>query len=197
MELIFKHKIALFLLKLLARTWRISAHGNLPARPAIVVFWHGKMLPVWRYFASTDAWALVSPSRDGELLSRLLESWDYNLSRGSSSKKGKEALEKIIENATRGYTLITPDGPRGPKEEFKAGAAVAAQKTGVAIWLCGVEISRKKVFDKSWDDFELPLPFSKINLFFNGPIDIVSNASREEIDALRKQLAMQLTELNG
>jgi lysophospholipid acyltransferase (LPLAT)-like uncharacterized protein len=197
MGLKIKHKIAIFLLRVFSATWRIKAEGNIPSKPAIIAFWHGKMLPVWKYFARTGAYALISISRDGEILSRLLQYWDYNLSRGSSSKKGKEALKIIIANATKGYTLITPDGPRGPKEQFKAGATVAAQRTGVGLYLCGVEINNKHIFGKSWDNFELPMPFARILLSFRGPIRVGNDLSHEEIDGLNSELAEELTDLNG
>jgi hypothetical protein len=197
MQIKFKHKALIFLLRLVSRTWRIRAEGDIPPRPAIIAFWHGRMLPVWKYFAGSGASALVSSSRDGEILARLLESWDYNLSRGSSSKKGKEALKLIIANAPKGYTLITPDGPQGPKEQFKAGAAVASQRTGIDLYLCGVKTNKKYIFEKSWDDFELPVPFAGILLSFKGPVKVEEKLSHREIDLLNARLAEELTNLNG
>ncbi len=177
-------KVSTIILRLLAKTWRIKVHGTYPAEKCVLAFWHGVMLPVWKEFAYKSPSAIISTSRDGQILSDLLEAWDYELARGSSSKKGGEALEKLIEFAGRKRVLITPDGPRGPRHEAKAGAFVTAQRAGVPLVFCEVKLSKMKIFNKSWDKFELPLPFTKCNLFFSEPISISADMTREEIDKL-------------
>ena len=87
------------LVRMLARTWTIRVHGRLPTGPSIVAFWHGEMLPVWFSFRALRPVALVSSSKDGSLLSRLLQDWGYTVVLGSSSKGGKEALDQLARNA--------------------------------------------------------------------------------------------------
>jgi lysophospholipid acyltransferase (LPLAT)-like uncharacterized protein len=176
-----KHKIAIYLLHIISMTWRINVVGEFPQKPAIIGFWHGKMLPVWKKFAGCDSYALVSQSKDGEILTNILKLWKFNVLRGSSSKSGKEALNDMIQHAELGYLLITPDGPRGPHREFKPGAVIASVRSGVALVLCGCEISSRRIFTKSWDKFNLPLPFSKITLTFSEPKHFDKDASRDEI----------------
>lgn len=166
---------------LLSKSWRIQAEGKLPKEPFILCFWHGCMLPVWRYFSNKNAYAVVSMSKDGEILSELLKRWGFSLIRGSSSKGGKEVLNDIQSVCRTNTVLITPDGPRGPERQFKVGAAVAAHKTGVPIVLCGVQIEKAKVFTKSWDKFRLPLPFTTIRLVFSEPEFIPQDADRDAI----------------
>ncbi len=62
--------------------------------------------------------------------------------------------------------------------------------------LCGAKIHSKKILLKSWDLFQIPLPFSKIELHFSEKIFIDENASREEIDALLKECEITLNELS-
>jgi lysophospholipid acyltransferase (LPLAT)-like uncharacterized protein len=90
--------------------------GKYPEKPAIIAFWHGKMLPAWKFFGSFGANAIVSQSKDGEILTALLEKWGFRVVRGSSSKGGREALQEIVDIAPKGYFLITPDGPQGPRK---------------------------------------------------------------------------------
>lgn len=180
-----KHKIAIALLNLISKTWRIRTNGLEPKQaPAIIAFWHGQMLPVWRFFAGRNPIGVVSLSRDGEVLSQLLVKWGFSLIRGSSSRKGREVLEEICSSAQNHFVLITPDGPRGPIHKFKPGAAVAAQRTGAPLYFCKVSIKSKKVFPKSWDKFEVPLPFSKINLEFSEAIYIDKHTDRDGIEKL-------------
>ena len=179
-----KYKIARLILELISCTWRFKVEGALPLSGGILAFWHGYMLPVWKYFSFQKPFAVVSQSHDGEILSNLLSSWGYRLIRGSSSKGSKEALEEIIDLAGNNLVLITPDGPRGPYHEFKPGAVIAAQRSGVNLYLCKVQIRWKFVFKKSWDKFNLPLPFAKIKLNIIQIDSIPENAGREDIDGI-------------
>ena len=191
-----KKNIAVNLFRLLASTWRIKVKG-VPASPAVVVFWHGQMLPAWKVFSGKNPRAVVSMSKDGQILSDLLEKWGFTLIRGSSSKGGKEVLDKASTAAKEHYLLMTPDGPRGPIYEFKAGAAVAAMRSGAPLYLCSVKNSREKIFERSWDKFKLPLPFAKIEIEYSDPINIPSSATREEVDTIISEAQRKMREMNN
>jgi len=176
-------RIGIWLITGLSKTWRFEIQGVIPRSPAVIAFWHGYMLPVWKYFSDKNPSAMISQSKDGEILAAILEKWNYKLARGSSSMGGKEALEKLVEFSKSSYALITPDGPRGPRGKMKAGAVIAAQLSGSPLVLCKVIIKTKYVFNKSWDKFELPLPFSKIQLLFLEPEYIEYNSTRDVISS--------------
>ena len=184
--------IATGLINLISKTWRIKIIGQLPTSPSIVVFWHGSMLPVWKLFENKNANAVVSKSKDGQLLSDLLEKWGFSLIRGSSSQSAKEVLHKIIKKSTESFILITPDGPRGPIFEFKAGAVVAAFRANVPIVFVKVKIFSKKQFLRSWDKFQFPYPFSKCEIVLSDKIYIDNNSSREEINLIIQFLQRQM-----
>ena len=174
------------LIRLLASTWRLKPSGPIPEGPCVVAFWHDEMLPVWKLFADRDAIALTSKSRDGGLLAELLVQWGYTVVRGSSSRHGKEALEELVNCAQRSTVLMTPDGPRGPRHEFKPGAVVAAHRAGVPLYLCMAR-ARGVRLNKSWDRFLVPLPFASVDIVLSFPISIPEQAGREEIsDAIRR-----------
>lgn len=79
---------------------------------------------------------------------------------------------------------MTPDGPRGPRQEMKAGILVASKKTQIPFYFLNVTISNSKVFEKAWDKFELPLPFSKIDIKLSEAIVIDKNDEKETINEL-------------
>lgn len=162
------NNVVITLMNLLSKTWRISAEGEL-RNCSVIAFWHGEMLPVWKYFSGTDSAAVVSLSMDGELLAQLLKQWGYFLIRGSSTKNSKEALKEIVSNLAQRNVLITPDGPRGPNRKMKAGAVVSATRAGSPLFLIKVNLGWHIRLKKSWDKFALPLPFSKIKLSIIGP----------------------------
>lgn len=182
---------------LLAKTWRFSV-VNLPDDlNTVIAFWHGKMLPVWYYFKGCNPLGIVSLSKDGEILSMLLKKWKFTLIRGSSSKGKKEVIESTINANHKGPILITPDGPRGPKEEMKAGAIVIAQKSKKPLILCGVRISKKIILKKSWDNFEIPLPFAKIYLFFSDKFVFDNLLNYEDVNSLKIDLSQKLKQLSN
>ena len=195
MKIKFTHRIALLLLNLFSFTWRINYKNADFSRKGIVVFWHGYMLPGWFSFKNTKASAVISLSKDGDILSYLLSDWGFEFIRGSSSRGGKEVLDEIITKAKNNWILMTPDGPRGPKQEMKAGAVVAAQRAQVPLYLCGINVYCKYTFKKSWDNFILPMPFSKIDIEYSESIYINPELTKDEIDKKIKELEKKLNEM--
>ena len=124
--------------------------------------------------------ALISKSKDGELLGRILKRWNYTVIRGSSSVGGDVALSIMIDYAKNKNSIaITPDGPRGPAHKLKAGAVITAKKSGLPLVLLGIGYKNKKTL-KSWDTFQVPFFFTKANAVFSDPIYIDEQLSYEE-----------------
>ena len=161
----------------------------------VIAFWHGTMLVPWFIQNRKNMAALISQSKDGNLLTKILENWNYKVVRGSSSSGGEEALENIIELIKQNYSVeITPDGPRGPQYKFKAGAVVAAKKSKVPLVLLGVAYKKKRVL-KSWDNFEVPNFFSKVNVNFSDPVFIPSELNYDQTSEMIIKCEQQLNDL--
>src|SRR5262249_24067743 len=89
---------------------------------------------VSRRFPDRRIAAMVSASPDGGLLARVLELFGAEPVRGSSSRRGPQALREMVTWAEAGCDLaITPDGPRGPCYEVQEGVISTAQLTGLPI----------------------------------------------------------------
>lgn len=172
-----------------------NSKSLLTNKNAVIAFWHGTMLMPWYFFRNFRMSALVSSSNDGELLSRVLGKWDYEVERGSSNKGGKEALEKLVHLASEKYSVaITPDGPKGPPFKMKPGAVVAAKKSGIPLIMVGVSFNKKRNLN-SWDKFEIPKLFSKVNFVFADPIIIDENLSREDTSTMIEKCNEKLISL--
>lgn len=125
--------------------------------------------------------SLVSPSRDGEVLEQVLKGFGYDVIRGSSRDGGVRALLKIVKMIKNGYTYGTAlDGPMGPIFKVKPGAIYAASKTGVEIIPMGGAYKNKYVFEKAWDKFHFPMPFTKTVVVFGDPIKIPKDANPDD-----------------
>lgn len=164
----------------------------------VVAFWHGSMLVGWflhRPDRDRKVSALVSQSSDGEYLSAVIERWGYSMIRGSSHIGGKEAMQLMVEEVQKGYSLaITPDGPRGPRHEMKMGAIRVAQKTGVPLVLAGIA-SRNKKNLRSWDSFEVPMPFSKVSVVYSDPKHVPEDLDGESLDRFKNAMQQELRDL--
>jgi lysophospholipid acyltransferase (LPLAT)-like uncharacterized protein len=176
----------IFLIRMIASTWRYSTSGSIPQdMPSIIAFWHESMLPGWHHHADKKSIALVSQSKDGSILTTLLEQWGITTVRGSSSSSGKQALAEAIEEVKNGSTLLlTPDGPRGPRRSMKAGAVIAAQRAGVPLYLARISESSTFIFHKSWDKFRVPLPFAKIHIDYCSIMISQDHTEKDYIDSV-------------
>jgi lysophospholipid acyltransferase (LPLAT)-like uncharacterized protein len=161
----------------------------------IVAFWHGTMLLPWYLHKNQNLVALISKSKDGDLLAKLLKKWNYTIVRGSSTEGGNIALGIMIDYARNFRSVaITPDGPKGPARKLKAGAVIAAKKSGVPLVLLGIGIQKKKVL-KSWDNFEIPMMFSRVHAVYSNPVFIEADLNYDETSKMISRCEMKLNEL--
>lgn len=127
-------------------------------------FWHNKLIISLFCLKNFDKiGGLASPSKDGELIATPLEMMGYKIVRGSSGRDSIKSVVKMVKLIKEGYTLGTPlDGPKGPVFKAKKGMIYIAQKTGKPFICLGGAYSKKWIFSKTWDKFQLPKPFSKV-----------------------------------
>lgn len=141
-------------------------------RSIIYALWHGQLLGATYMMRGRDIYAMVGYHRDAEMIARVLATWDYYMIRGSSRDRGKQALKNALRVAGKTGNMIgiTCDGPIGPFRKSKPGAAIISNRTGAVIIPLAFNSKRKVVLSKSWDDFYVPLPFSKNVLQYGEPI---------------------------
>jgi lysophospholipid acyltransferase (LPLAT)-like uncharacterized protein len=161
----------------------------------IIAFWHGQMLLGWFLNRNKNFTALISQSKDGDLLAKLLKHWNYNVVRGSSSKGGDIALGIMVDSARNNKSVaLTPDGPRGPINKMKAGAVVTAKKSKAPLILVGIGYRRKRIL-KSWDKFEIPIFFSKTKAVYSEPVYVSPDLSFEDTSELILSCEKNLNQL--
>lgn len=166
-------------LQLIGRTSRLTRHWAPSARaldasggPIVFAFWHRfQLLMVWEH-RHRGVTVLVSRSRDGEFIARVLERFGFRTARGSSSRGGPaafRALRTVVESG--GRVAFTPDGPRGPAESVQPGVIALAEQTGAPIVPVAWAGTRVKTL-RSWDRFQVPLPFGRFVVAFGDPVRI-------------------------
>jgi lysophospholipid acyltransferase (LPLAT)-like uncharacterized protein len=187
------------LLQLWTRTLRfeIEDRAGIVGRPVaenyIGALWHNRLLifplVLRRFFPQRQGAALISASRDGDLLADGVKRFGYDVIRGSSSRLGASAILQLTQALASGRdVVITPDGPRGPAYELGPGIIFLAQRSGAAVLPMNLEYSRCWRLG-SWDRFIVPRPFSKVRVLINEPHRVRSSTTPEEFESER--LALQ------
>jgi lysophospholipid acyltransferase (LPLAT)-like uncharacterized protein len=164
--------------------------------PVAIVLWHNRLFLsaeiVRRYRQGRPAHALVSASQDGAWLSAFFSLAGMRTVRGSSSRLGREAATALVEVLRAGNDIgITPDGPRGPCYDFKAGALIVTRRTRTPLLLIGAEFESAWQL-RSWDRFYLPKPFSRVRMRCRH----VPATELQDRDAATAAISAQLHEIN-
>jgi hypothetical protein len=196
-------------IRLLALTIRLDwidrsglREGSMRA-PVIYCVWHNRLALTGIAYAdllkkatgSVGIAALISASRDGGMLQAVLARFGMQAVRGSTSRRGPQALKELTTCAERGFDLaVTPDGPRGPRYVVQGGVISLAQLTGHPLVPVTFNVSRK-ICVKSWDRFQIPLPFSRCEMIFEKPMMIPREASESAREIFRAQMEQTLKNL--
>lgn len=186
------------IIRLVYATMRISVVGKeiLPGFAArgegyVGAFWHGRILMIPFLYPGKALHILVSSHRDGEIIARILSSFGFQLVRGSSKKRGSDALREMLRLLKSDQDLgIAADGPRGPAEILKPGAAQLGRLSGRAVIPISFSASRSIRFT-SWDRFMFPLPFSRGVFVVGEPLHAEQG---EENEAFRLRIESALKE---
>jgi lysophospholipid acyltransferase (LPLAT)-like uncharacterized protein len=100
----------------------------------ILAFWHSQQLMIPAGYRGTGAHVLISQHGDGEIIARIIARFGHQAVRGSSSRGGAGALRTLIKLGRAGQDLVvTPDGPKGPRQVAKLGVVQLAKATGLPI----------------------------------------------------------------
>lgn len=193
--------LAVAILRILFSTIRLRVDDsigfgeNKPKGPLILCFWHNRILAITLAFLRRypskqrkGVTVLTSPSRDGEILARVVGGLGMSSVRGSSSRRGSTALRELVRLVESGGDIaITPDGPRGPRYKLGPGAILLAQTTGAPLVPAHARFSNAFRM-KTWDGFCIPLPFSTIFVTVGETIAVPRNLTDEEFEATRARL---------
>lgn len=190
-----------YLLKAWAATCRVKVvdpEGFYDAArfPVIYAVWHNR-IPLIGNLMKRDMRnrlaVLISASRDGNYGSAVVRHLGLRPVRGSSSKGGMKALRDLLRELADGNAIVVPlDGPRGPRYEVQPGLVLLARKSGVPIVpVCLNAPDRWQL--RSWDQTQLPKPFSQVELRFGHAIRFAADED-VELSAACRRIRMAMLE---
>lgn len=191
---------------------RVFNHEHVSAvlrtrRPFLVVVWHGRgLLPIF-FFQGYPLVVYSSQTRVGPTptLSRYirkltlasLRHLGYQVLDASTFSTEARGVIRFLQYLERGSGgLIAADGPGGPMFRAKPGAAYVAKKTGISLLPVAAAIRDAIALD-SWDQFEIPRPFTKAVLAIGEAIDVPEEIGDEELANLSARLESLLNDLTA
>jgi len=196
--------LAFFLLiKVIGRTirWQVNGWENWEAATRaghipIYTFWHNRVFLATYFWQKRRIVVMTSQSFDGEYIARFIQRFGYGAARGSSTRGAVGAIIEMARLMRAGSpTAFTIDGPKGPRYIAKMGAVLLAKKTGQPI-LPFTITARHWQAKRSWDGFQVPLPFSRARVNIAPPMYVPADADESSLAAKRDQLQAALDEIN-
>lgn len=197
LELNFLSYLAWLIIQCVSRTVKIYKINfekvKLLNKNVIYAFFHGEQFLLIFTHRNKNITIMTSYSYDGELQTRILKKFGYDIVRGSAKKKGATSgTLTIIDKLYNGQDCaFAVDGPHGPAFKVKPGVIYLAYKTGLPIIPVRVVVKRKIQFN-NWDKYILPLPFTKAYIIYGEPFYVGENDSiktkTEEFEKILKSL---------
>ena len=184
-KLLWHQRCLLWLLTALMKLWTrslrfhfgsdVQAVIDAAPPPAVIILWHNRLFVAPEYFRRfmprRKLAALISASSDGAWLAGFFELLGIDTIRGSRHGRATQAFREMIKVSRAGRDVgVTPDGSRGPMYEMKPGALALALRTRAPVLLLSFNFSRTWRA-KSWDQFYIPVPFSRVEV----KIDSIEN----------------------
>jgi lysophospholipid acyltransferase (LPLAT)-like uncharacterized protein len=199
----FAAKLIKGLLHLLIKTCRIEIKGlnqfcELALKEkCILMLWHNRLAPVLfllsQYTSQIHYAALVSGSRDGDILSNIIHSYKNGNTIRVPHLNRYQALRSVINHVEerKQVVIITPDGPRGPCYEVKPGIAIAALETQAHI--ISLNWEAKDYWElKTWDKFRIPKPFTTLHVTFD-PVVCFNQTPQPSLEEAKSILKANLS----
>jgi lysophospholipid acyltransferase (LPLAT)-like uncharacterized protein len=196
--------LVFLLAHMIFRTCRVTCFGKenedqfLRAnKPSLFVSWHQGLLYYMYHFRNRNGLVMASRSKDGEVVSRVINRFGFQSVRGSSSRGGRQALGEMIDAINRTYVSggLVADAPRGPFGVAKIGIIKLAKETGLPL-IPVMYWPKRKIMFNTWDKTILPLPFTRIVFFYESPVFVPRDATNEQMEAMRVELTDKLNQMH-
>ena len=194
-------RLAWLFYRALSWTWRIHliedpdlVRRRQAREPALLAHWHGDELALLHLVSHFNLATMTSTSKDGQIIDLVIHRLGGVTSKGSSTRGAVQALKGLVRLGKSGHPIsMAVDGPKGPIYKVKSGVFELSRLLGAPIFPIGVICPKRHLFSKSWNQTYLPMPFSKVIIVFDSPLEPVTKRqdprSQELADKLAEALA--------
>jgi lysophospholipid acyltransferase (LPLAT)-like uncharacterized protein len=173
--------------------WQHAERVYAAKKQCIWAFWHRVIIPVVWWYRNHGVVVMNTTAFDGQWTRKVIEWLGYGTAQGSSSRGGLRGLAVMARRLEEGLDCaFTIDGPRGPRYVAKPGPVMLARKSGCPIMVFHIGVERGKTFEKTWDQFLMPKPFSRTLMLFAPPIYVPADANAEVMEAKHAEMQREL-----
>jgi len=198
----FKAFLVWLLARMLLATLRVRVSGGDSLQrlrregPLVYAFWHGRQLALFGAIPERPLAVMASLSRDGQMQAEICRRFGLEVVRGSSSRGGLGGLLGLGRRLRHGRSVaLAVDGPRGPAHQAKPGVVALAAASGRPIVPVAVGLRRKLVLRRAWDRFQIPAPFTRVQVAFGEPLQVESAPGSARLEEIARELDRRLRAL--
>ena len=167
---------------------------NEPSSPVLFAVWHGQSFPLFYWAQHRKLCLIPIETWRGDVIEYLAKKYGYRtvrlLEKGTPLERSKNITE-LIQVIQEGYdSAIAVDGPPRPLISHKAkpGILYLSQKTRMPIVPVGINMKRKFILFRRWDKYEIPLPWSEVEINFGKPFVANEKTTTQELEGLLLEL---------
>ncbi|MCZ8344706.1 MAG: lysophospholipid acyltransferase family protein [Leptospira sp.] len=206
-----KYIILSYLVHLIVRIWYLGVRKKPAIIPAtaqnyidqgkgfIIAVFHETTLSLYRHATEylqkekgAKMIALVSQSKDGEIIHQTFARSNLRSVRGSSTRGGTGAFRNILKEMKQGgVPIFTVDGPKGPRHDVKPGVVATASITGFPILYLHSAYDRFWQFG-SWDRHFFPKWGAYLYIKYGEPFFVPKGLNEEQIETYAKELQAKM-----
>jgi lysophospholipid acyltransferase (LPLAT)-like uncharacterized protein len=175
-------------LKLLFLTYRLEIQCDhkyeqpFNKNQGVFYFWHQNIIAATFFFFKNKSigYCIISPSHDGKIMGFIAKKLGFKVLYGSGYKSSVKMVRQALDvlDANKKLCLVG-DGSRGPAFKLQRGVIYFASKSKIPLVFIECKSEWAFTFNKSWDKFQVPLPFSKILVKIHEPVIPSSDAYKE------------------
>jgi len=173
--------------------WQHAENVYARGKRIIWAFWHRVIIPIVWWHRNQGTVVMNTTAFDGQWTRKVIEWLGFGTAQGSSSRGGLRGLAVMARRLEEGVDCaFTIDGPRGPRYIAKPGPVMLARKTGCPVMVFHVGVEHGKTFEKTWDHFLLPRPFTRTVILFAPPIYVPADADPQMLEAKHAEMQREL-----
>ncbi|MCF7799762.1 DUF374 domain-containing protein [Candidatus Babeliales bacterium] len=131
----------------------------------VFYFWHQNIIAATFFFfkIKETGHCIISPSKDGKIMGFIASKMGFTVLYGSAHKQPIQLIRQSLNILKKEKRLcLVGDGSRGPAFKLQEGVIYFAKKSNLPLIFIDCKNSKFISIKKSWDKFQIPLPFSKI-----------------------------------
>jgi len=192
------------LLRLQALTWRKRVVGlerfaalRAAGHRVVVLFWHGKYVPLFALVRVPGACIFTSRSFRGDVISEICRRFGLHAVE-IPDHGGDESLDLMRSGlADAEVAAIAVDGPMGPYHSVKRGAIELASELGCVLLPISLASRSKRIATTRWDRREVPRLFTTVHVEAGEAIMVPQDLDEEGIKAWSERVRDALEALDA